>query len=359
MPTAKNGISYCMSTVNKSTSGNRFAILDALRGIAATAVMLFHFLGAYHHEFGYATAPAIGFEWGFYGVQLFFIISGFVIYYSISASSSIKDFLVKRFIRLYPTYWLCMAITFAVVSLFGLVGREAGWKDALVNISMFQGVFHVKFVDPSYWSLSIELFFYLFIALVFYINWQRFMSAILVGWLLLIVLYNFVFKIPGAGLFFNLQYGMLFVAGIAFYRIKIQKQTGWFNHALILASYLLCLAVLKHMDGFWWGITTVYILVYLAIYGKLWFIENRFFFFFGRISYALYLIHDNVGLVLLQEFKKHGYASPWLALFPIMISVLLGWLITDFFEKAVTGWMRRKWQAMSAASGIRSSALNA
>lgn len=356
---AKNGIIFCMSTVNKLKSGNRFAILDALRGIAATAVMLFHFLGAYHHEFGYATAPVIGFEWGFYGVQLFFIISGFVIYYSISNSRSIKDFLVKRFIRLYPTYWFCMAITFTVVCLFGLTGREAGWKDALVNISMFQGIFHVKFVDPSYWSLSIELFFYLFIAVVFYMHWQRFMSAILVGWLLLIAFYNFVYKIPGAGLFFNLQYGMLFVAGIAFYRIRIQQQTGWFNHALILFSYLLCLAVLKHMDGYLWGITAVYALVYLAIYGRLSFMENRFFFFFGRISYALYLIHDNVGLVVLQEFKKHGYASPWLAVFPILLSVLLGWLITDFFEKSVTGWMRRKWHAISTPSAIQSPAVNA
>lgn len=347
-----------MSSVNKLKTGNRFAILDALRGIAATAVMLFHFLGAYHNEFGYATAPLLGFEWGFYGVQLFFIISGFVIYYSISNSSSIKDFLVKRFIRLYPTYWFCMAITFIVVSWFGLTGREAGWKDALVNISMFQGMFHVKFVDPSYWSLSIELFFYLFIATVFYFNWQRYMSGILVAWLLLIAIYNFVFRIPGAGLFFNLQYGMLFVAGIAFYRIKIQQQEGWFNHALIAVSYLLCLFILKHMDGYLWGITTVYVLFYLAIYGQLGFMENKFFFFFGRISYALYLIHDNVGLVFLQECKKHGYASPWLAIFPICISILLAWLITDFFEKRVTGWMRRKWQSISTNPALSKTAVS-
>ena len=322
---------------------NRFEVLDALRGIAAVVVMLFHYLAGYHYEFGFSSAPVIAFEDGFFGVQLFFIISGFVIYYSITNSKNVPDFLIRRFIRLFPTYWCCMFITFAVVSYYSLSPiRETTFREALINLSMIQGLFSVKYVDTSYWSLQIELFFYFFVALIFSLGVQRFLNFILAGWLLLIVFYNFVYKIPGAGLLFNLQYGMLFVAGIAFYKIKVLKQNNFFNHFIIVCSYIICLAVLRNMRGYLFGISAVYIVFYLAIYGMLPFLKNSVLLFLGKISYALYLIHDNIGMVVLQQLKMYGYNSPNVVVFPIAVSVILAWLITFYYETFITKWLRKK-----------------
>lgn len=335
------------------SKANRFEVLDALRGIAATVVMLFHYLAGYDNEFGYSSRPIILFEDGFFGVQLFFIISGFVIYYSITNSKNVRDFLIRRFIRLFPTYWFCMFLTFAVVSYFGLSPvRDTTFKDALINLTMVQGIFNVKYVDNSYWSLQIELFFYFFVAIIFSIGIQRFLNSILAAWLLLIVFYNFVYKIPVAGLLFNLQYGMLFVAGIAFYKIKVLKENNFFNHFIVVCSYVICLAVLRNMRGYLVGISGVYIIFYLAIYDLLPFLKNSVLLFLGKISYALYLIHDNIGLVVLQQLKMHGYNSPNVVIVPIAVSIILAWLITFYYEAFITKWLRQKLIPRNVKSNI-------
>jgi peptidoglycan/LPS O-acetylase OafA/YrhL len=87
-------------TVNK-----RFQELDALRGIAALLVVVFHF--TMHRP-----QSELGFKYGITGVDLFFIISGFVIFMSINNVNSAKEFVVNRITRLYPTYWACVTTTY-------------------------------------------------------------------------------------------------------------------------------------------------------------------------------------------------------------------------------------------------------
>lgn len=331
----------------------RFETLDSLRGIAAVCVMLFHYLWGYNNEFGLRWNLLVDFKYGFFGVELFFIISGFVIYYSINKSKTVKDFLSKRFIRLYPTYWLCLAITFMVVYYFGLSStRNTTMKEALIGLTMLQGLFKVKHVDPSYWSLQIEIFFYIFIAVIFFLKIQSRLKYILWGWLFLIWFYNFIYKIPVLGAFLNLQYGMLFIAGICFYKIKFLKDSNFKNHLLIILTYLTALKLLNDMEGYFWGITIIYIVFYLTIYGFLDFLDKPIFLFFGRISYALYLIHDNIGLVVLQQLRMKGFNSPFLVIIPAFLSICLAWLISYYFEpvaKALLQERSSKMQTLTAA----------
>ena len=87
---------------NKS---NRYQELDALRGIAAIMVVLFHF------TMGRKEAN-LGFKLGTTGVDMFFIISGFVIFMSINKVKTSGEFIINRISRLYPTYWACVTFTF-------------------------------------------------------------------------------------------------------------------------------------------------------------------------------------------------------------------------------------------------------
>ena len=319
-------------------------MLDSLRGIAAVSVMLFHYLYVYHNEFGYSKKPVIEFEYGFLGVHLFFMISGFVIYFSISNSKDVRDFLIKRFIRLYPTFWLCLIITFTLVSIFGISAyRNTNIFDALANTTMIiMEAAHVKAVDSSYWSLQIELFFYFFIAFIFLLKMQRHIDLILAGWLILIVVYNFIYRIPVAGLFLNLRYGMYFIAGISFYKIKVLKQEKIFNHLIIISSYIIALQTFKDMPGHVGGITASYCVFYLFIYDKLFFLKNSFLLFLGKISYPLYLIHHYVGIIILQQLKFHGWCHPVVVIIPVAVSVLLGWLINDYYDAKVSRWLKGK-----------------
>ena len=95
----------------------RIPELDSLRGIAALCVMYYHYTHFFRFKLNYSFNEAFDFKYGHHGVELFFIISGFVIFMSLERVSSVKEFIYKRFIRLFPTYWACLSLTLLVVSL--------------------------------------------------------------------------------------------------------------------------------------------------------------------------------------------------------------------------------------------------
>ena len=86
--------------------------LDALRGIAAFSVVLFHYTARYDSIYGHSNRLLFKFNYGHLGVNLFFIISGFVIFMTLDRTKSVIDFVVARFSRLYPAYWTALALTF-------------------------------------------------------------------------------------------------------------------------------------------------------------------------------------------------------------------------------------------------------
>jgi peptidoglycan/LPS O-acetylase OafA/YrhL len=144
-------------------SSKRLLELDALRGIAALMVVFYHYFYHYNELYGHQSIPV---SWSFVGrlgVALFFIISGFVIFWTLSRTEKPLDFIVSRFSRLYPVYWFTIALSFLAVFCFGLPGREVSLRDAALNTLMFHEYLHVPHVDGVYWSLTVELSFYFWI----------------------------------------------------------------------------------------------------------------------------------------------------------------------------------------------------
>lgn len=119
-------------------SKKRFLELDALRRIAALAVVFYHLTTRYNEIYGHEHMT-FSVDYGFVGVQIFFILSGFVIYMSLEKVSSLKDFIKRRIKRLYPVYWVAVVTTFIVVSIFGLSGREVSLLSMFGNFLMFHG----------------------------------------------------------------------------------------------------------------------------------------------------------------------------------------------------------------------------
>lgn len=124
--------------MNKS---KRLFELDALRGIAALGVVLFHYMVAFADNYSHASEifPLFRyFRYGKHGVELFFLISGFVILMSLEKTKNGPDFVVGRFARLYPTYWTAVVLSFTVVTIAELPDLHIDWKDAVINLTMFQ-----------------------------------------------------------------------------------------------------------------------------------------------------------------------------------------------------------------------------
>ena len=142
----------------------RFRELDGFRGLAAITVVIYH-LGVPATENYPRTAPSpYDIPLGELGVQLFFIISGFVILLSAIKSGSALKFAVSRFSRIYPTYWFALAVSALVYFIYGNPGRHITIPQTLINTTMLQRFLRVDNVDQVYWTLAVELQFYVMVA---------------------------------------------------------------------------------------------------------------------------------------------------------------------------------------------------
>jgi len=136
----------------------RIKELDVFRGLAAISVVLYHYTTRYNKIFD--SSYSVNLKYGWLGVPVFFILSGFVIYLTVNKSEDALDFLKRRFIRLYPTFWVCLLITLGVEAFTGYFINEISVKDILMNFTMFHQFFGFEHVDGAYWSLLPELLFY-------------------------------------------------------------------------------------------------------------------------------------------------------------------------------------------------------
>src|SRR5688572_9141623 len=127
------------ATESRKSSSARIGELDALRGIAALAVVFHHLTSRFFEDYGTppGAAPAFPFR-GVEGVFLFFIISGFVISQTLERIRRARDFVVSRFSRIFPSFWVCVLLTYGAVLAFGLPGREVRFGAFLVNLTMLQ-----------------------------------------------------------------------------------------------------------------------------------------------------------------------------------------------------------------------------
>jgi peptidoglycan/LPS O-acetylase OafA/YrhL len=327
-------------------TSKRLLELDSLRGIAAIMVVLFHVTGGIYL-----------FQLGMMGVELFFLISGFVIFMTLEKIKSSKDFIISRVIRLYPAYWICVSLTALIIVVSIGAGKGFGFQ-YLTNMTMFQIYFRQGDIDGSYWTLSIEMMFYIFMLVIY--NIKSLHRLELIGSIALfpILLYgayfsyhvplleNRVFRFVGLVNFFP-----LFLSGIVYYNLKFHSKTV-VRLIILLACYLVQLTlfhtvyfrVLSNISM--WEYSSVLALFYgiflLYVYDKLKFIVNPVTVFLGNISYPLYLIHQYVSTHILMPFFL-SHINFWPAvLIDLLIVIVIAYVINNYIEKPISKLMRNK-----------------
>lgn len=157
--------------------------LDAFRGIAIIMVVLYHFnsrLPAY--ALNAATPMPLPLDFGWIGVYFFFIISGYCIFLTLGRSTSVPSFLAKRFSRIYPAFAASILCLLAFHAVFYVPSvpeasyhvRDANGVDVILNL-VFLGEIG-EWVNGSFWSIAVEVKFYLLIGLFALV--QRDMSTL-------------------------------------------------------------------------------------------------------------------------------------------------------------------------------------
>ncbi|MGI0116402.1 acyltransferase family protein [Zooshikella sp. RANM57] len=324
---------------------SRLDELDVFRGLAAFFVVLFHLTTRFDELYGHSLA--FSFEIGKYGVQWFFLISGFVIFLTLNRTKSALGFITARFSRLFPVYWLAVILTTSVVNLVGLPGKDFSLTTASLNLTMVPAFFEVSAVDGVYWTLEYELIFYCLMLVVWLMRGLQKIEFICMGWLtlqaswLLSEYYTgyFPWKIR---LIFMLDYAHLFMAGILFYRLKASVKGDRYNlirHSLIM----LCFGMQCWIDNelVSWGVVLgLFLSFYLFVYHKLSVICLKPLIYLGTISYSLYLFHHNIGFSLLHKLYLAGMPSYEAIPLVMLCCLFIASLATRYVEKPALRFLR-------------------
>lgn len=336
--------------MNTSSKYSRLAEIDVLRGIAALAVVFYHFFTRYDRHYNYDFEVPDFIRFGATGVQLFFIISGFVIFWTLSKTQSYKDFLAARFARLYPAYWAAVTITAIVISfpIAGELGLEVSFAGYLVNLTMFQEFLKFEHVDGVYWTLTVELLFYFLISTIFILNGFKYIRYILLGFMMLSMFWWY-FKdqnvlIYYVGKILILDYICYFSAGICFYKLWIGDKSK-LDYLIILVS-IICNFFYHRFDEAVF-IVIYYLIMFAIVNNHLRFIIRREFLFLGKISYPLYLVHQNIGFVIIFSLLTYQ-VSPFFAIaIAMLIVILLAYLISKYIEYPGQRYFKSKFVARS------------
>lgn len=339
-------------------SAFRYQELDSLRGIAAIMVVLFHLtMGRKESE--------LGFRLGTTGVDLFFIISGFVISMSISKVSTGVDFIINRASRLYPTYWASVTITFIVISVYGLYQHQSiRWTDYLGNLTMFQYYLNIPNLDDPYWTMIIEMLFYIFILFLFYSRLLQYISYLgTVVSISVVILVNFYwneFTVQWFKCIPLLEFFPLFFAGIIFYKIMDEAKTNLLHYLVIVGCLASQISLFSHagrskefisLTEYAAMLSIFFTLFLLFVNHKLSILVSRPLLFLGKISFALYLTHQYIIIghvlpFLVNRLKLNFWASSIFVCLPIALGVATA--ITYFIEIPYSRKMKQKLQSILA-----------
>jgi peptidoglycan/LPS O-acetylase OafA/YrhL len=333
----------------------RLTELDALRGVGALCVLIFHYSTRFHELFPQAAHVPFSFPGGNYRVLLFFTISGFAIFFTLDRIRTTGDFLVNRVARLYPAYLVAMTLTLGIEYLAHATRLLIGPAAILANITMLQGFAFIPEVDGAYWTLTIEIAFYVCMLSIWKFAGLTRLEWVLAGWLGLRWLWWAWPDMPERIIMLLvLRYIPFFALGMLTYRLWSGQRTL----AQQSPYAALALASVAIIDT--WDVAVMFCALAAAflglIHGHLRFLAVRPLLFMGGISYSFYLIHQHVGFVVMLELARAGY-SPWIGFAAaFLVALTLGTAINRLVERpageAVLAWWKRRRQATPPAAAL-------
>lgn len=325
----------------REEAGGRLRSLDALRGVAALGVLAFHYTKIVTGFVPLPDPPRLQFEAGYFGVELFFMISGFVILMTLERAPSAGAFIKARAARLYPAFWAALLITFCVGVIAPLPGQSLTLADLLVNATMAPAWLKHAAVDDVYWTLAYEAGFYCVMAIALAAGQLRRLDRWCALWLGLSVAFIAEPRLVPHPLHYVLsisEYTHLFVAGLIAWRIRAQGATR-LRIAILSAAVLVGALRLTPIEFAYYAVSAATFL--LAAFGKLETIATPTLLFLGAISYPLYLVHQMVGYRVIMALSAAGAPYAAAALLAAAAMIALAAALHRLIEKPGEQLLRR------------------
>ncbi|MFC3982108.1 acyltransferase family protein [Streptosporangium jomthongense] len=350
----------------------RLAELDLLRFLAAAGVVSFHYLIAFASVWGERpaklfpeTATPAGL--GILGVELFFMISGFVILMSVWGRG-LGAFALSRLVRLFPAYWISVGVVAAVYGLGAATALDPklGLRDYLVNLTMFQRAFGLTDANGVYWSLWAELRFYLLISILVIVGVTFTRCLVFMGvWLLAAGIFTGN-ENEWVQLIVMPKYAAYFVGGMAFFLMTKHGPRPVLWCVAGLSGGLAVYAALARVEGRidavgyaampvpgWTVVVTVvifYVLMALVALGALGWLRWRGLVVLGALTYPLYLFHSTVAAVLVPVLRDT--LAPWLTVaVTVLVTLVLSYLVHRLVERPIQEFVKARRRRAAVPQG--------
>lgn len=315
--------------------------LQILRAFAAINVVIFHIIG---------TSTAYGFEpdklslfrgWGANGVDVFFVLSGFVMLHSqLQKKRSAWNFFKFRLIRIIPIYWF---VTMIVVFSYFLVPLSS-FNSTIPSIEMIlQSLFFLSAAISGNspvlgvgWTLEWEMLFYLIFAFsLLFSKWNK-------SYLFIIIFFIFTIIVTSEFIIIEFLYGMLIAYLYDQYSVGHKK-----GLAIAIVGFVFLLCSINQLDSEYfhrvivWGLPS-FLIIFGLVYAKQY--KSLLLEYLGNASYSIYLIHflfisvfykviNNMSIVLNNDF---------LAFSCLIGSILCGAILYSFIEKPLMEFLKSK-----------------
>lgn len=283
---------------------DRLREMDALRGLAALAVVFYHYSYFIQFMVPGAALPVLQVRWGDDGVKLFFAISAFAMLATIERTPTAWAFAQARARRLLPEYWLAMLLTGMVVWLFGPARLAVTPAEWLANLPLMQKLTGVPMVDGVYWTLNVEVIFYALIALAWATGALRSIDRLVLAWLA-VRLVCWLLPTPVWLQFLLLtDHAVWFSVGMIAYPVW-RGTARWEDQRLLAAAILGVEAITAGFHA------TLLIVGMMALFfaiamGRVGALRHPVLLWLGAISYPLYLVHAVIGYAIITRLQAAG-----------------------------------------------------
>jgi peptidoglycan/LPS O-acetylase OafA/YrhL len=343
----------------------RYREIDLFRAIAILMVIAFHYLSRWTpprsainlYPYGDAFAGNAIINHGHLGVDFFFIISGFVIAMTLESCRGPMDFAVRRAARLLPAMIVCSLLTLIFVKVFSRVPEfheQASVWNLLPSWTFTPPEVWARFlpvtehVDGAYWSLVVEAKFYVWAALIYFLQREQFARNMFMFCAVTSLVYIAAetFRVrPLQSLEFYLLFGrtaMLFAAGVMFYQLHkrpgdLGKFAPYLAACFALEMAQLMLVPRAHET---FVVTAAFKLIFLLAFLAValgWRAPNAATFSalarIGLASYPLYLLHQNIGVTLINNA---GSLQEPVVVVASVAAVLIGLIaVSSYLQKLI------------------------
>lgn len=320
-------------------AGGKVEVLDFLRGIASLGVCVGHM--AFVARLAHAD---LIFNYGRLGVPIFFVISGFIIPYSLYAYKyEIRNyftFILKRIVRLDPPYFATILLIIAMQYAAHVIPRNGApfsisWIQVLLHLGYLNVFVGYPWLNAVFWTLAVEFQFYLLIGLIYPLLFSR-NSVSRIALILVLILLSRLLP----HLWYVFAHLPQFLMGIVAcqYRIGLISK----RQCVLLIGLAAIFAIITPGLGIAWTVSGLLAVVFILNFR----LRSRVATFFGNISYSLYLLHAPVAFMALSVFARiirvdqNSFTGFFAFMVPLVAAIVAAYLLYLCVERPAQKWSK-------------------